>query len=403
MRLSSKQVRQYVQKERHAVRSKSLKRVLVLLGWSSTEISREICRFALEAGWLIDARTFYSHEVPAAWHGDGLLATFGERADLNQFILQHATRQPTVILGGDKRGIPVPAVHIDNHAVGCKAAQHLLDRNHQHFAWYGFYQDQGEATEQQQNGFAQTVRAAGFRCEILRYRSTEDSVNWIHRRQWIESRLKTLPRPLGVFAMDDLLASEVSQVCLEQGWGIPDEISVLGAGNLDLTGECSHIPISSVDTRDAEVARKAAETLDQLMRHDQAPQDAVLSPGAVITRASTDNTATVHPVVKEAVRFMKENLSNTFGADEIAKVAKVSRRALYSLFSHELNTTPASMLTTLRLELAKRMLLDTEDKIATIAVRCGFGTSRTFDRAFIKAEGSTPAAWRAVTHRSRTR
>lgn len=376
------------------MQSTSLKKVLVLLGWSSFEVSIEIGRFAREAGWCIDTRTFYTQEVPTSWRGDGLIAMFGERADLNQFILRQAAKQPTIILGGNKKGLTVPSVHIDNYAVGSKAAQHLLDRNHRNFAWYGAYR--GEVAEQRRIGFAETVQAAGFHCEMLRYRSSGDYVNWIRRRQWLESQLRILPRPVAVFALDDVLASEVAEVCFERGWEVPGEISVLGVGNLDVACECSHIPISSVDTREAEVAWKAAETLDQLMKHNRISQDIVLPPGQLVVRASTDTIAAMHPVVRAAVRFMKENLSKPFGTEELAGAAKVSRRALYSLFASELNTTPASMLTTFRLERAKSLLLDTEDKIAAIAIRCGFGTPRTFDRVFIKAEGSTPAAWRTA-------
>jgi DNA-binding LacI/PurR family transcriptional regulator len=68
-----------------------------------------------------------------------------------------------------------------------------------------------------------------------------------------------------LFALDDTLASEAIEVCREQGWEVPGEISVIGAGNLEIACECSHIPISSVDTREAEVACRAAETLEQMM------------------------------------------------------------------------------------------------------------------------------------------
>jgi len=377
---------------RHIVQSKALKRVLVLLGWSSAEISKEIGRFAREAGWCIDARTFYTSEVPGAWRGDGLIATLGERADLNRFILRHATRQPSIILGGNKGGLAVPSVHIDNGAVGCVAARHFLDRNHRNFAWYGAYR--GDVTEQRRNGFAQTIRAAGFHCELLCYRSGGAYVNWIRRRQWLESRLQSLPRPLAVFALDDILASEVAEVCHERGWEVPGEISVLGTGNLDVACECSRIPISSVDTREAEVAWKAAEALDLLMKGHRITEDAVLSPGPIVVRASTDTVAALHPSVRAAIRFMKENLSKPFGADEIARAANISRRALFALFSSELNSTPTSLLTTFRLERAKSMLLDTDEKVAAVAILCGFGTPRTFDRVFIKVQGVTPAAWR---------
>src|ERR1700683_752821 len=236
---------------RRSVRPK--KNVLVLLGWASPNVSKEIGRFAREANWRIDARLFYTHEVPLGWRGDGLIATFGVRADLNRFIRRQAPLQPTVILGGHNGGLFVPTVHMDNHAVGRLAAIHLLERNHQNFAW--FSTDHGSVAKDRCDGFAQAIRAKGHKCIMLKYKSSGNSVNWSRRRRWLADRVPALPRQLAIFALDDTLASETIEVCREQGWEVPGEISVIGAGNLDIACECSHTPITSVDTREAEVAR----------------------------------------------------------------------------------------------------------------------------------------------------
>jgi LacI family transcriptional regulator len=362
------------------------------LGWASPDVSKEIGRFAREANWRIDARLFYTHEVPLGWRGDGLIATFGVRADLNRFIRRQAPLQPTVILGGNNGGLFVPTVHVDNGAVGRLAAGHLLERNHQNFAW--FSTDHGRVAKDRCDGFVKAIRAKGHKCIMLNYKSSENSVNWNHRRRWLADRLRALPRQLAIFALDDTLASETIEVCREQGWEVPGEISVIGAGNLDIACECSHIPITSVDTREAEVAWRAAEMLEQMMKGKRGPLEVILPPGPIVIRQSSDTLAAIHPAIRKAIQFMKENISKPFGADAIALAAGISRRALYEFFDRELNTTPIVILASFRLERARNRLLRTGDTISTIAMHCGFGTHRTLDRIFLKVEGCTPAAWR---------
>ena len=49
-----------------------------------------------------------------------------------------------------------------------------------------------------------------------------------------------------------------------------------------------------------------------------------------------------------------------------------------------------------RLELAKRMLIETSDPIAQIAIECGFFDQAHFTRAFVQSTGSTPRRFRAT-------
>jgi LacI family transcriptional regulator len=386
---------------RHNVRSlrqivrrrvKAKKNVLVLLGWVSPETSKEISRFAHDADWHIDERLFYTHEVPMGWCGDGLIATFGARDDLNHFICRQAPLQPTVILGGNNGGLSAPTVHVDNYAVGCLAARHLLERNHRTFAWYSA--NHGDVATDRCKGFTETLRSLGFKCRMLNYDSDEDSTNWSCRRRWLANRLRALPRPLALFALDDTLASEAIEVCREKGWNIPEEISVVGVGNLDIAKGHAPIPITSVDTREAESAWQAAAMLKEMMNRKPVPTKVILPPGPLVVRQSSDTLAANHPAIGRAIQYMKKNISKSFGAETIAEATGVSRRVLYELFARELSTTPTAILASFRLDHARTLLLHSDEAVATIAKRCGFGTHRTFDRAFLKVERCTPAAWR---------
>lgn len=98
--------------------------------------------------------------------------------------------------------------------------------------------------------------------------------------------------------------------------------------------------------------------------------------------------------MRQALRFMKANFGQSIGVEAIARAAGISRRTLYQLFETEFGETPANRLITFRLDEARRLLGDPDAKIVAIAESCGFGTHRTLDRCFRRAEGVSPAAWR---------
>ncbi len=81
--------------------------------------------------------------------------------------------------------------------------------------------------------------------------------------------------------------------------------------------------------------------------------------------------------------------------DALAAEAGVSQRSLSRLFRSSLNVSPADFVERVRIDLARRRLLDTDEHIETIAVSCGFGSLRRMDRAFARTIAVTPTEFRA--------
>jgi len=48
-------------------------------------------------------------------------------------------------------------------------------------------------------------------------------------------------------------------------------------------------------------------------------------------------------------------------------------------------------------DLAKKLLRTTDDKIAFIYSHCGFNTTQSMLRSFVKATGMTPSKWREMS------
>jgi transcriptional regulator GlxA family with amidase domain len=78
----------------------------------------------------------------------------------------------------------------------------------------------------------------------------------------------------------------------------------------------------------------------------------------------------------------------------LADVACVSPRHLSRLFQAELGMSPAAYVELTRIDIARRLLVDTTAPIKSIAHAAGFGSTATLRRAFLRRMGVTPLEYR---------
>lgn len=379
-------------------RKKRKPSVLVTLGWYDPRFFEAIGRYARQAGWHLATRSMMEASATTGWRGDGLLVNDTEVPRLSKFIRTQARKQPTVLFGANHRGINSPSVEEDNRACGHLAAEHFLQRGYQHFCWVGI--SRGRVERDRRAGFVDALSVAGHGCTELALGVTrgEPSDTWNNRRRWLQRGLAKLPKPVAIFAIDDLLAADVIETALDSGDRVPEDIAVMGAGNIELACDCSPVPISSIDLNFNQIAYRAAELLNHLMDGGEAPSEPIVVPvQKVVTRASTDTIAVGHPAIERAVALIQSEFGRDLGVADIARAAGVSRRMLHYLFANELHRTPASFLRQVRLDHAKRMLEETDEKIATIAGESGFATSRNLHRTFVRETGVAPQHWRTNT------
>lgn len=395
---------QYVQTPSHQITFK--RRVLVALGWNDHRTIRVIGQYARTAGWHLETRHFFDEIVPLHWHGDGMIVSYTQRSDLLAFMRRQALRQPTVLIGRNQPGIDVSQVMEDNQMAGRLAARHFMERGHTQFAWFTAYT--GLVSSDRYEGFSSALAEAGFKCHRLEYRRartiSRDQRDWRHRQAWLVNRLRTLPRPMACYVLDDQLASETIEVCLANGWRVPEDFAVMGTGNLEIACECSHVPISSIDLGEEEIALRAAQLLDRLMRGRKVPaRPIVIAPRGIVVRSSTEFLAVASPYLRRAVDYIGANLRRPFSLEQVAESAGVSRRTLYTLFRRQLARSPAEFVLKARLDRARQLVAESPNQtIANLAANSGLGSSRTLTRLFLRYEGVNARTWkkalRTATH-----
>ncbi|WP_188191318.1 GlxA family transcriptional regulator [Nonomuraea sp. SYSU D8015] len=99
-------------------------------------------------------------------------------------------------------------------------------------------------------------------------------------------------------------------------------------------------------------------------------------------------------LVKRTVDYIGGHLAEDLSTLALAEAAGVSERHLTRLFLKHLGQTPGRYVRQTRAEAAARLLASTSLPMASIALRCGFGTAETLRQAFIDRYGIPPSRYR---------
>lgn len=109
---------------------------------------------------------------------------------------------------------------------------------------------------------------------------------------------------------------------------------------------------------------------------------------------SVGQLASADPVLVRAIRIMEEHLENPVPISFIAKRAGVTARTLQSRFRVSFSRSPQEYYLGLRLNTARRRLMNTRQPVSAIALSCGFGNPTSFSRAFKRHFGISPKEMR---------
>jgi transcriptional regulator GlxA family with amidase domain len=114
--------------------------------------------------------------------------------------------------------------------------------------------------------------------------------------------------------------------------------------------------------------------------------------------ALTAQTAATSPIDRIRLHIL-ENPRADLGLAALARVAGVSPRHLSRLFRAKLGMSPTAYVELTRVDIARRLLEDSNAPIKTIAYAAGFGSTATLRRALLRGIGVTPREYR---HRFQT-
>jgi LacI family transcriptional regulator len=370
-------------------------RVLLVLGWYDYRLHRGIEKYAQEHGWHLSEDLAREKVIPWGWDGDGILAWLGAGDDLAEFV-SHAEK-PTVDFSFRRPQLNFARVLEDTTETARLVADHFLSRGFRNFVFYSdaanwIYNERGIA-------FIKTLEQAGRSARWLRWHESKayrtDRKAWKSKLNWLDGHLRRMPKPVGVFAASDGLALEVLEMCEARGIGVPDNVAIVGAGNNLLAVDAMHTPISSVDVNMEAIGYQGARLLDDIMRRQTMPAQHIrVAPFRLINRKSSDLVAVNHPGVAQSLRFLWDHCHEPIGVNDLARAAAMSVRNFHQAFVDNLGRSPGAELQRIRIDRAKKLLVDSEEKMDSVAEMCGYESGNSFWVAFRRSTGVSPKKYR---------
>lgn len=211
----------------------------------------------------------------------------------------------------------------------------------------------------------------------------------------IAAWLRKQPRPLALFACNDVRAQQVLNACREHGVKVPEEVAVIGVDNDDVLCNLCGPSLTSVQPDTERLGYEAAGLLDKLMKGKRPKVLTVqICPLRVVERASTDVVPINDPITVQAVRFIRDNMNYGIGVkDVLAHVAR-SRTDLEGRFRWWLKTSIRKEIIRRRMERVCSLLQRTDMPLSEIAKGAGFSTAAHFCRLFQRELGQTPTHYR---------
>lgn len=116
-------------------------------------------------------------------------------------------------------------------------------------------------------------------------------------------------------------------------------------------------------------------------------------------RAASNGHGEPSPIVERIKNILAGHLLEPFSAADLARQLGISMYYMCHLFKQATGITMQDYRNALRLFKAKRLLIETNDKIADIAGCCGYGDASYFTRAFKHAERMSPSLYRKLHQR----
>ncbi len=99
-------------------------------------------------------------------------------------------------------------------------------------------------------------------------------------------------------------------------------------------------------------------------------------------------------IVSRCLALMHQKLDSPWTVERLAAEAGASRSILAERFTRHVGASPMAYLQKLRLEWASQRLRSTSLSVSHVASSVGYETDAAFNRAFRRAYGAPPGAWR---------
>ncbi len=338
--------------------------------------------------YITPNRTKVSLEQLQNFRADGIIVSDAE--NLQNFL---ALNLPTLIHTVKKKSYEYPSLIGDCTNSAIMAAEHLLDRGFQHFAFCGvgnFYWSKDRFIS-----FRNRLKQAGFEPHYYKQNASRFRKSFQEEQAKLAKWLKSLPKPIGLMTCADDCSQHVVEACELAHLHIPDEIAIIGVDNDEMVCELTNPSLTSVALDFERAGYKSAELLAKLIAGEKViDQNITVLPTHIATRQSTDILAIKDADVRMAVKYIRNNSRKPIQTEDVLNAVGCARRTLHRKFKQTLSRSVSEEIRRNRVELIATSLQDTEMPISQIARTFGYDDAHHIARYFRQEKGMTPLEYR---------
>lgn len=207
--------------------------------------------------------------------------------------------------------------------------------------------------------------------------------------------LQHLPKPVGILCCNDVNANMLTDICISEGFSIPEEIAILGIDNDEFLCNITTPTISSIRLDYEKAGYELASKIVEAVKKGTECSDVRHSPVCIVERQSTPQKMVIDKHVKQIIEYMQTHYMDGIKIQDAIADIPLSRRSIEIRFQRELGgTTMLEYLTLLKVNRMKELLLSSDSQIFNIAMESGFSESENIFRIFRKNVGCTPLEFR---------
>ena len=277
---------------------------------------------------------------------------------------------------------------------GAYAADFFINQNFNNYAFIGMKDILWSVSRYE--GYSEQISISK---KLMTYHyDVEDFQNEIKE---ISAWLYSLPKPIAMFACNDFMARQVTEICQMNGIRIPEDISLLGVDNDEFMCNISSPTLSSIKLNFEKHGYEIAQTLFKMIAEKKIwPARIPVEAIGVVERMSTKRKVISDPYIREIVDFISRNYTQDIDISKLTSFIPLSRRAIELKFKKEMYPyTISSYIMKLRLEHFCHLLQSSELPVGTAAYKSGFIDNSNFSTLFKKYKGVTPTEY-TRTYRS---
>jgi LacI family transcriptional regulator len=196
-------------------------------------------------------------------------------------------KTPYILIDRRFASFPAHFVGVDDEQVGRIATAHLVEIGCRRIAHIGG--PEVSTAIGRAEGFRQILSGHGMPTlpEYVIRREHGDDGGDVSGYQAMQTLLQLHPRPDGVFCYNDPTAMGAMKAILENGLDIPNDVAVVGCGNVTYA-DFLRVSLTSVDQQSQAIGERAAELALSVLdkKHTGRPKQILLEP-KLVARAST--------------------------------------------------------------------------------------------------------------------